>query len=279
MGYSLVRATNDERDTLWRLLQYSLYEESACDGNAPDARGIYGYQFFDDYFNSTNRHEAYLIRSEQGDQLLGFAMIHNYTKYINEGWSVAEFMILPNARRKHIGERAAAQLFALHPGEWELSPSAGSEVALNFWQKVISECASEFEFRDGTFIFRNTVTKPEDPVCLSNCDEINDFLTEHNKFHDYWLTILDYDSESSEARFTIQELADRDKPLACCAQCWSFVASGVNRFRSVTASIEHGFPIDEFYFVDGRAVIEGYNGGIIIRADEYRLSAIENRTK
>ncbi len=270
MGYALVPVTNEERDTLWRLLQYSLYEESATDGNAPDARGIYEYQYFDEYFADDPCREAYLIRNEQTNQLLGFAMIHAHVKEVPNGWSIAEFMILPNARRNHIGEHAACELFERHPGPWEVRPSTGSEAALCFWQKTVSDFASDFEFRDGYFVFDTSKEENKAPVNLDNIEAIQDYLVEQNSFHDYWINILDYNSETAEIHITIEDRSNGGS-ASNHNHTWTFIATSVTKFRSVSAAIMHGFPIDQFYFEDGQAIIEGNNGGIIIRADNYKL--------
>ena len=124
----LDKVTIEKKEVLFRLLEYSLYEESLNDGNEINEEGIYEYKFFDDYFKENDR-VAYFIREEDTNKLLGFVMINTYMQKTNKGHSIAEFMILPKYRKKHIGKSIAFQCFDLYKGNWEVSPSYGSEAA------------------------------------------------------------------------------------------------------------------------------------------------------
>lgn len=136
MEIRLNRAGLPDRDLLFRLLQYSLYEESAFDGNKMGEDGLFAYPWFDDYFADPAR-EAYLIHARNSETLLGFAMVHPYPPAIPPRYSVAEFLILPPFRRQGAGMAAARACFQAHSGIWEVSPSFGSEKALRFWERVI----------------------------------------------------------------------------------------------------------------------------------------------
>lgn len=143
----------EERDVLYRLLQYSLYEESAFDGNEMDETARFAYPWFDAYWTSPDW-EAYLIRSHEGGRLLGFVMVNSSPRKVPSGHSAAEFMVLPPYRRKGVGRAAALACFRTHPGTWEVSPSLGSEGAYRFWERVIEDyTGSPPRFEDGVFIF------------------------------------------------------------------------------------------------------------------------------
>lgn len=147
MEIELVPAGPGDREVLYRLLQYSLYEESAYDGNEMGEDGLFAYPWFDAYFTEEGR-EAYLIREE--GKLAGFAMVRRTVS----GYSAAEFLVLPPYRRRGVGRAAALMCFKRHPGVWEVSPSQGSEAAFRFWQRIISECAGEeLRFEAGAFVF------------------------------------------------------------------------------------------------------------------------------
>lgn len=149
----LVRAGREDREVLFRLLQYSLYEESACDGNEPGGDGLYAYPQFGAYFTGPDR-EAYLLRDPDSGKLLGFAMINSCVQNAPSGYSVAEFMVLPPYRRRGIGEAAALECFRKHPGRWEVSPSCGSGDAFRFWKRVIEGCTGRAAgFSGGIFTF------------------------------------------------------------------------------------------------------------------------------
>lgn len=155
MKYKLEIATEKDKEVLYRLLQFSLYEESLFDLNEMNEFAIFEYKWFDDYFIDNNR-VAYLIKEDDTNKLLGFAMVNTYMRKSIFCHSIAEFMIVPKYRRNKIGKFVAIQLFDKYPGNWEVSPSFGSKVAYNFWNNVISEyTAGNYSYEDGTFSFKN----------------------------------------------------------------------------------------------------------------------------
>ena len=74
--YKLERVKVQDKDILYRLLQYSLFEESLNDLNEMNEEAIFEYKWFDNYFQDNNR-EAYFIKEETSNKLLGFAMVNN----------------------------------------------------------------------------------------------------------------------------------------------------------------------------------------------------------
>lgn len=147
MGVELVPAGPEDREVLYRLLQYSLYEESVYDGNEMGEDGLFAYPWFDAYFLEEGR-EAYLIR--KSGKLAGFALIRRTAS----GHSMAEFLVLPPYRRRGVGRAAALACFRRYPGAWEVAPSQGSEAAFRFWQRVIAGyTGKEPRFEAGAFVF------------------------------------------------------------------------------------------------------------------------------
>lgn len=59
--YKLERVKIEDKDILYRLLQYSLFEESSTDLNEMNDEAIFEYKWFDNYFQDDNR-EAYFIK-------------------------------------------------------------------------------------------------------------------------------------------------------------------------------------------------------------------------
>lgn len=155
MNLILEKVKNDKKDVLYRLLQYSLFEESLNDGNEMNDEGIFEYKYFDNYFTDDDR-EAYFIKNEETNKLLGFVMINTFMQKSNNGHSIAEFMVIPKYRKNKIGKEIAIRCFNMYKGNWEVSPSIGSEQAYLFWKKVIDEYTNNNnEFLDGIFIFNN----------------------------------------------------------------------------------------------------------------------------
>ena len=154
MEICLAPAGPAERDTLYRLLQYSLYEESAYDGNQIGEDALFPYSWFDAYFMGGPSREAWLIRFRDGGKLLGFAMVNTCLKNASSGHSIAEFMILPPYRRQGAGRAAALACFQTHSGTWEVSPAFGSDGAFRFWERTICGYIGQSpRFEKDVFIF------------------------------------------------------------------------------------------------------------------------------
>ena len=155
MNLFLEKVTIDKKDVLYRLLQYSLFEESFNDGNEMNNEGLFEYKYFDNYFTDADR-DAYFIKNTETNKLLGFIMINKYMQKSDNGHSIAEFMVIPKYRKNKIGKEIAIRCFNMYKGNWEVSPSIGSEQAYLFWKKVIDEYTdNNNEFLDGIFIFNN----------------------------------------------------------------------------------------------------------------------------
>lgn len=155
MKIYLDKVLEDKKDTLYRLLEYSLYEESLNDGNEMNEDAIFEYKYFDRYFTDDDR-DAFFIREKETNKLLGFVMINTYMQKCDGGHSIAEFMVIPKYRRSKIGKMVAFMCFDMYKGNWEVSPSLNSESAYLFWKKVIDEYTNgENEFVYGLFIFKS----------------------------------------------------------------------------------------------------------------------------
>lgn len=153
--YKLEKVRIEDKEILYRLLQYSLFEESLNDLNEMNDEAIFEYKWFDKYFQDNNR-EAYFIKEETSNKLLGFAMVNQYMQKSENGHSIAEFMIIPKYRRLKIGKRVAIEIFNMHKGIWEVKPSYESKVAFAFWKNVIDEYTKNNNtYEDGIFIFKN----------------------------------------------------------------------------------------------------------------------------
>ena len=110
MEITLERVQEEKRDTLFRLLQYSLFEESLTDLNDMNDDALFDYPWFDAYFAEEER-EAYFIRQRGTARLLGFVMIRRHE---DGRHSIAEFLVIPKYRRQGVGSQAAENCFALH---------------------------------------------------------------------------------------------------------------------------------------------------------------------
>lgn len=154
MNYKLEKVKLEEKEILYNLLQFALYDGSQYIENELNENGKFEYHWFDNYFTDENR-LAYFIKSED-NKILGFFMINENMKYYNEGHSVAEFLILPNYRRNHIGKRVAFDIFNMLKGNWEVEPIENSDEAYYFWKKTIEDYTdNNCEYKNKIFVFKN----------------------------------------------------------------------------------------------------------------------------
>ena len=155
MEFYLDKVTISKKDILYRLLMYSLFEESEFDLNEMNEDGLFEYNDFNLYFNNIDK-DAYFIREKETNKLLGFVMINTNMKKYQNGHNIEEFMIIPKYRRKGLGRKVSLMIFDLYKGNFEVSPSFGSKKAFNFWESVIKEYTNNnYKYIDGIFMFNN----------------------------------------------------------------------------------------------------------------------------
>lgn len=153
MNIYLDRVKESKKETLYRLLEYSLFEESLNDGNEMNEEAIFEYKYFDSYFTDKKR-DAFFIREKETDKLLGFVMINTHMEIKEQGHSIAEFMVIPKHRRNKIGKKAVYMCLDMYDGIWEISPSNGSQIAYSFWKNVIDDYTNKNnEYINKIFVF------------------------------------------------------------------------------------------------------------------------------
>ncbi len=157
MNYEIVKVKYNEKDKLYRLLQYALYDGSQYIDNEINEECIFEYKWFNNYFTDDDR-DAYFIKD--GNKFLGMAMINENLKFNNSGKCIAEFLIMPMYRRNHIGKRVAYDIFEMFKGDWEVQPMENNPIAYSFWKNIINEYANgnytiKNDGVEDVFIFNN----------------------------------------------------------------------------------------------------------------------------
>ena len=104
MNIYLEKVKEENKEVLYRLLEYSLYEESANDLNEMNEDAIFEYKYFNSYFTDDDR-DAYFIREKETNKILGFAMVNTYVQVFENGHSIAEFMVIPKYRKNNISSK------------------------------------------------------------------------------------------------------------------------------------------------------------------------------
>lgn len=159
MNFKLEKVTFDKKEVLFNLLQFALYDGSQYIENRVNSSGLFDYKWFDNYFTDNDR-IAYFILEEISNQILGFVMINQHMKTYTSGHSIAEFLILPNYRRHHIGTKIAFEIFNKYKGNWEIEPIENSEQATIFWNKTIFEYTNNnYESKEKILRFNNSGNK------------------------------------------------------------------------------------------------------------------------
>ena len=68
MEIILDRVKEENKDVLYRLLEYSLFEESLNDGNEMNNDAIFEYKYFDLYFTDNER-DAFFVKEKETNKL------------------------------------------------------------------------------------------------------------------------------------------------------------------------------------------------------------------
>ena len=158
MDYKLKKITVDNKQLLWNLLQFALYDGSFYINNKIGENGLFEYNWFENYFTDDDR-VAYLIKSE--NSILGFVLVNSNLKLLHDckAQTIAEFLILPQYRKNHIGKKVAYEIFDMFDGEWEVQPMENNTGAYQFWRKIIREYSNNkyetyhFEDQEDVFVF------------------------------------------------------------------------------------------------------------------------------
>ncbi|MFO0759373.1 MAG: hypothetical protein U0359_22965 [Byssovorax sp.] len=128
-------ATTADSDILQNLAELYVHDFSAIMPIELGPRGRYDHDFFSACDGKTRT--AYLVRV--GGFLAGFAIVARGSRLRDDAevWDMAEFFVVRRWRRHGVGTRAAAVLFARHPGQWEVRERTGNEGARAFWREAI----------------------------------------------------------------------------------------------------------------------------------------------
>lgn len=165
MKYQIITVKNSEKEKLYKLLQYALYDGSQYVANYLNDDCAFDYTWFDNYFTDQDR-DAYFIKID--NEFIGMVMVNENLIINKNGKSIAEFLILPSFRRKHIGKKVAYDIFEKYKGDWEVQPMENNPIAYSFWKNIINEYTNGnykiVKNPKEVFIFNNN--KPEGDVSV-----------------------------------------------------------------------------------------------------------------
>lgn len=139
---TLVRVEHDDL-RLARLMQLYMHEWSAL---LPVPMGTDGIFVYEDAPAPADRdaHGAYVFLDDARVPL-GFALLRRDADGCTH---VEELFVLAGARKRGVGKRACALLFATRPGPWTLTVRPESPAALAFWRRVLPGAKERVELGD-----------------------------------------------------------------------------------------------------------------------------------
>lgn len=136
MEVLLKKAAYEDKSILRQLMELYAYDFTEFTGEDIGPHGFYEYRYFDYYWAEEDRYPYFIMVD---GQIAGFVLVNQYTSFIKEGYSIAEFFVMRKYRRGGVGRKAACLAFDAHPGMWEVNEMAQNVVAQKFWENVISE--------------------------------------------------------------------------------------------------------------------------------------------
>ncbi len=145
MPVSIRDAQHSLADRTWIQNNYSAYLEdlsrlSMNTGLFP-AVGPYGErepELMARWFADDSSHPLLLLKNEHP---AGFALVSRPPRHLRNtvDFRMAEFYILPSARRLGVGRDAAHLIFSRFAGAWEVSEFLYNKPAVSFWRSVVSQ--------------------------------------------------------------------------------------------------------------------------------------------
>ena len=132
MTFSVKSAVIEEKVAIFTLLQPYLDELSRFPNenlDYKDENGTYLYPYLNIYWREDERF-PYLLYD--GGKLVGFALV----RQDGEHWEMAEYYIIPEFRRRGLGEACAADILKKHLGEWRLGFNKQNLASRNLWRKL-----------------------------------------------------------------------------------------------------------------------------------------------
>ena len=138
MEIKILKAERADSSVLRQLLEYYCYDFSEYLQTDVNEHGMFAYAYLDSYWIEPGRH-PYFIKVD--GKYAGFILINKDFLVLDDpaGHCVAEFFIMRKYRRRGIGLSAAKSVFAMHPGQWEISLVLTNQPSLKFWHKAVDE--------------------------------------------------------------------------------------------------------------------------------------------
>ena len=140
MNIEIVAVQRDEKEILRNLMEKYDYELSQYGGDDVNKLGLYGFDYFDNYWQEGAKRWAYFIKVD--GKLAGFAMFisdYFYLKDKKSDYMMNDFFVMYKYRGRGVGKFAANYLFDMYKGVWELNTVNINTTSVTFWEKIIGD--------------------------------------------------------------------------------------------------------------------------------------------
>jgi predicted acetyltransferase len=147
-------------ERLWQLYRHDLSEFRGTHsplgfrGSLPDEDGTFHTRSLAPYLEDDVDRAAYLFYD--GPHPVGFAFVSRLTNPVR---LMSEFFVVRGLRGSGVARVAVDELFARHPGEWEIPFQENNVAAARFWRRVAASVAGADVLEDR----RPVPGKPEVP--------------------------------------------------------------------------------------------------------------------
>jgi len=134
----LREATPGSRPVLERLWQLYRHDLSELRRTRLSADGTFPTRRLDPFLGDDANRRAYLFFLD--DSPVGLALVAGV---VTDPRVLHEFFVVRAVRRHGVGGEAIRQLFALHPGAWEIAFQEANTTAARFWRGVAATAAPD----------------------------------------------------------------------------------------------------------------------------------------
>ena len=135
MNIKIELVKKDEKEILKNLLEKYNYEFSQYNGLDVNKIGLYGYDYFDNYWTEKDRYPFFI---KVNSKLAGFIMVNNYPEIkLDTDYTLSELFIVYKYRRNGIGEYVVNYILNNYKGKWQLKYHPKNKISKIFWNKVI----------------------------------------------------------------------------------------------------------------------------------------------
>jgi predicted acetyltransferase len=148
-------------ERLWQLYRHDLSEFRGTHGPAgfrgslPDEDGVFHVRSLAPFFEDDPDRAAYVFAS--GTSAIGFAFVSGLTA---DARLMSEFFVVRGLRGHGVARAAVDEVFALHPGTWEIPFQERNVAAARFWRRVSAEVGGDSVREE----LRPVPGKPEVPL-------------------------------------------------------------------------------------------------------------------